>query len=194
MPCQEGTMAISDRKGIRTAMAFSLVGIVTGLVLTSDLLPSQAAHREYDESMTTSKTVLTIMHTHDEISQHEHIMTTVVTITETTPHGSFHDFALTVSPAATPMQTESTPARGANEIWVVIREFRPSSITVPVGATVTWTNKHGEGEMHTVKSSDGLFDGTILSGGSFSYTFTERGTFSYYCEPHPEMGGTVIVR
>jgi nitrite reductase (NO-forming) len=86
------------------------------------------------------------------------------------------------------------PANGANA-------FGPSTITVKVGTTVTWTNT--DDMLHTVTSGmssgtvgtpDGTFDsGFILPGGTWSYTFTTAGEFPYFCTPHPWMVGKVIV-
>ena len=82
----------------------------------------------------------------------------------------------------------------SNEVWVPGREFRPSIITVPVGTTVTWVSKNGE-EQHTITSSTGLFDGTLVAFSSFKYTFTERGRFEYSCQTHgfEGMTGAVVV-
>jgi plastocyanin len=57
--------------------------------------------------------------------------------------------------------------------------FGPQTITVPVGATVTWTN---------VKSK------VLDTDEKFSYTFTKAGTYPYYCTIHPKMTGKVVVR
>ena len=86
-----------------------------------------------------------------------------------------------------------TPTQAPNEVWAVNREFRPSVITVPVGAKVIWTNK--DSEQHTVTSSTGLFDGTLPTLSSFSYIFTERGRFEYSCQTHSYTGmtGAIIV-
>lgn len=77
---------------------------------------------------------------------------------------------------------------------VIIREasFRPSSLTVPAGTTVTWINR--DLVRHTVTSTEGLFDsGRLQSRGSFNYTFDEPGTYGYYCTIHPIMRGTIVV-
>lgn len=176
-----------------TAIVISLVGIVTGLFLGGGLLPSQAA-QQYNESTTTSKKGLSIVHSHDGISQHEHPLITVVTVTETTPHGTSHDFATAMlSPNGGQAQADSGPKQAADEIWIWAREFRPNTLTVSVGTKVTWTNK--EAEDHTVTSSKaGLFDGGLGPYGSFSYTFTEPGSFEYYCGPHNQMTGVIIVK
>jgi len=73
--------------------------------------------------------------------------------------------------------------------------FSPSSITVSVGTTVTWTNN--DTVPHTATSNAGVspaFDtGTINPGGSASVTFNTPGTFGYFCAIHPQMMGTVVV-
>jgi plastocyanin len=70
--------------------------------------------------------------------------------------------------------------------------FHPTTVTVNVGDTVTWTNSDGVG--HTATSSGDFDTGTIPAGGSKSVTFGSAGTFSYICTIHSSMRGTVIVR
>jgi len=78
------------------------------------------------------------------------------------------------------------------DVQVVDFEFQPGSLTIPVGATVTWTNA-GQ-RPHTVSADDGSFDsGRLDPGESFSHTFTEPGTYSYHCGFHPQMQGTITV-
>jgi plastocyanin len=75
--------------------------------------------------------------------------------------------------------------------------FIPSSITVSVGTTVTWTND--DSAAHTVTSGqdatfDGIFDSSLfMAGRTFSYTFEDAGTYPYFCFVHPWMKGTVTV-
>jgi len=70
--------------------------------------------------------------------------------------------------------------------------FSPATITVPVGTTVTWTNK--DSVAHTVTSRNGTFDsGTLHQGDTFQFTFNSPGTYDYYCTIHPSMTGRVIV-
>jgi len=71
--------------------------------------------------------------------------------------------------------------------------FGPQTITVPVGATVTWTNK--DDIPHTSVSTDGVFKSKVLdTDEQFSYTFTKAGTYPYYCTIHPKMTGNVVVQ
>lgn len=88
---------------------------------------------------------------------------------------------------------------GAYKVTIQNMSFSPSTITVPVGSTVTWTNM--DGISHTVtsgspKSPDGKFDsGALTTNGTYSYTFTTKGTYNYYCRFHPStMTGTVTVQ
>jgi len=71
--------------------------------------------------------------------------------------------------------------------------FGPQTITVPIGATVTWTNK--DDIPHTSVSAEGVFKSKVLdTDEKFSYTFTKAGTYSYYCTIHPKMTGKVVVQ
>ena len=107
----------------------------------------------------------------------------------------------TSTPTATPTQEPTVPgspsptptAAGIVEVDIQGFAFNPSSITIPAGTTVRWTNKDAVG--HTVTSdSGGTLDSPLLQNGqSWEFTFTEPGTYTYHCTPHPFMRGTVIV-
>jgi plastocyanin len=71
---------------------------------------------------------------------------------------------------------------------------RPPELTVPVGTTVTWTNR--DDILHTVVSSDDskTFKSKVLdTDEKFFFTFGEAGTYPYFCSIHPKMTGKVIV-
>jgi plastocyanin len=71
--------------------------------------------------------------------------------------------------------------------------FGPQTITVPVGATVTWTNS--DDIPHTAVSTDGVFKSKVMdTDEKFSYTFTKAGTYPYYCSIHPKMTGKIVVQ
>lgn len=70
--------------------------------------------------------------------------------------------------------------------------FAPSTITVPSGGTVIWSN--ADGLAHTVASTDGSFGSdSLATGAMFRHTFERSGTFTYICNLHPSMAGTVVV-
>ena len=70
--------------------------------------------------------------------------------------------------------------------------FGPAALTVPVGATVTWTNR--DDIPHTVVSTDGVFKSKVLdTDEKFSFTFSKAGTYPYFCSLHPKMTGKVVV-
>lgn len=95
-----------------------------------------------------------------------------------------------INPPAT-----SAPVVSGSEVKVDISgfAFNPSTITIKVGQTVTWTNN--DSVSHNVLADDGSFSSnTLETGDSFSYTFNSAGTFTYKCGFHANMVGTVIVQ
>jgi plastocyanin len=70
--------------------------------------------------------------------------------------------------------------------------FRPATVTVTPGGTVTWRNSGFH--THNVIADDKAFDsGDILPGQSWSFTFRSAGEFPYHCGPHRWMRGSVQV-
>jgi plastocyanin len=71
--------------------------------------------------------------------------------------------------------------------------FAPGTLTVPVGTTVTWTNR--DDIPHTAVSTEGAFKSKVMdTDEKFSYKFTKAGTFPYFCSIHPKMIGKVVVQ
>jgi plastocyanin len=71
--------------------------------------------------------------------------------------------------------------------------FAPQTVTIPVGATVTWTNR--DDIPHTVVSTDGVFKSKVRdTDEKFSYTFSQAGTYPYFCSVHPKMTGKIVVQ
>ena len=72
--------------------------------------------------------------------------------------------------------------------------FSPASVTVPVGATVIWTNS--DSATHTIISDSGseISSGSVAKGQTYAHTFNTQGTYAYHCGIHPSMKGTVIVQ
>jgi plastocyanin len=98
-------------------------------------------------------------------------------------------FAESPSVAAKPQQ--ATPASA--EVKIDNFSFGPGTLTVPVGTTVTWTNR--DDIPHTVVSTEGAFKSKVLdTDEKFSFTFSKAGTFPYFCSIHPKMTGKVVVQ
>jgi hypothetical protein len=103
-----------------------------------------------------------------------------------------------VPPAATPtmdmgMVGTMTVEVGTSEIGITDFAFDPTTVEIEMGTTVTWTNN--DDVPHTATGLAGEFDtGTIGPGESASFTFDTPGTYTYYCEIHPSMQGTIIVK
>jgi amicyanin len=85
-------------------------------------------------------------------------------------------------------------ADNATSIDISNFQFSPSTITINVGQTVTWTNK--DSTPHTVTSDSGseLASSSLGTGQKYSHTFDTPGTYNYHCSPHPGMKAKVIVR
>lgn len=85
------------------------------------------------------------------------------------------------------------PSQANAEVKIDNFVFGPQTLTVPVGATVTWTNK--DDIPHTTVSTDGVFKSKVMdTDENFSYKFDKAGTYSYYCSVHPKMTGKVVVQ
>jgi plastocyanin len=85
------------------------------------------------------------------------------------------------------------PSAANAEVKIDNFSFGPQKVTVPVGATVTWTNR--DDIPHTVVSTDGVFKSKVRdTDEKFSYTFTKAGTYPYYCSVHPKMTGQIVVQ
>jgi plastocyanin len=98
------------------------------------------------------------------------------------------------SPTSAPVVVAPTTAPTGTEVKVQIANFafNPSTLTVKVGTTVTWTN--ADSAPHTVTANDGSFaSGDLNQGDSFSFTFTTAGTYAYHCGVHPGMKATITV-
>ncbi len=104
--------------------------------------------------------------------------------------------ATSSAPAAT-----VAPSPSAAPVAIDVQGFKfvPATLEIPVGTTVTWTNK--DTAAHTATSGkpdakDGKFDGALdPSGGSFAFKFTTAGTYDYFCAKHPKtMLATIVVK
>jgi plastocyanin len=84
-------------------------------------------------------------------------------------------------------------AAATAEVKIDNFSFGPAALTIPIGTTVTWTNR--DDIPHTVVSNDGVFKSKVLdTDEKFSFTFSKAGTFPYFCSIHPKMTGKVVVQ
>src|SRR6056297_313516 len=100
------------------------------------------------------------------------------------------------------------------DVGMGAKEFRPTTLEVSAGTTVTWLNTNKQGHSVTAYESglpdgaeyfaSGGFDseqaardawgnssgGTLFEGQTFEHTFEVPGEYPYFCIPH-EIGGMV---
>jgi plastocyanin len=96
-------------------------------------------------------------------------------------------------PASAPRAAPKARAAGSQAVPIKGFAFKPATVTVNEGDTVTWTNQ--DTAPHTATASDGSFDtGNLKKGASGSHKFSKAGSFAYICSIHPNMKGTVVVK
>ncbi|MEW6155281.1 MAG: cupredoxin family copper-binding protein [Actinomycetota bacterium] len=85
-------------------------------------------------------------------------------------------------------------ATATNQVDIVEFNFKPQTITVDAGTTVTWTNS--DTFPHSVKAEGDAFPVSpdMAQGQTYSFTFTQAGTYAYFCGIHNSMVGTVTVK
>ena len=100
---------------------------------------------------------------------------------------------LLLSAGSPSVTANDQPSAATAEVKIDNFSFGPQTLTVPVGTTVTWTNR--DDIPHTVVSTDGVFKSKVRdTDEQFSYTFAKAGTYPYYCSVHPKMTGKVVVQ
>lgn len=105
-----------------------------------------------------------------------------------------------VTPAVPALPEKTLPdeiASASEVIPVRIKGFvyLPDPVTVPVGASIAWTNEDNAPHTSTGigNAIAALDSGAIVFGQTFTQTFDTPGTYPYYCVYHPNMLGTVVV-
>jgi plastocyanin len=88
---------------------------------------------------------------------------------------------------------------GTAEVTMAQIQFDPSSVNVPKGGKVTWTND--DSASHDVTKTGGPGPdfssgepGGMSQGDTFTHTFDTPGTIEYVCTVHSNMKGTVTVK
>ena len=70
--------------------------------------------------------------------------------------------------------------------------FQPAEIRIRAGQSVEWSNR--DPIQHTVTGKDGSWGSELLNEGQrYVHRFATPGRYPYYCTPHPQMTGVVIV-
>jgi plastocyanin len=86
---------------------------------------------------------------------------------------------LLIGPPSVTASNDKQPSAPPTAVKIDNFSFGPQSVTVPVGATVIWTNH--DDIPHTAVSTEGAFKSKVMdTDEQFSYTFTKAGTYPYY--------------
>ena len=103
------------------------------------------------------------------------------------------NFGLVLMLAICAMAVMARTSGNTNEVVIKNFSFEPATLTVKVGATVTWVNN--DDEPHTATATDKRFNSKTLDNGDrFSQQFNAPGVYDYYCALHPHMTGKIIVK
>ena len=101
--------------------------------------------------------------------------------------------------AENPLTAPRSPAEAAQgEVAIRLFAYTPSTLTVPKGTTVTWTN--GDDIPHTVTAGapgqkEAHFEGRLAGKGTaYRHTFAEAGRYPYHCDRHQAMVGEILVQ
>jgi plastocyanin len=120
--------------------------------------------------------------------------TTTTTASTTTQAPATTDGPTTTTDEAT--TTTGSAAEGTVQVFAQDFSFSPSTVTIKVGDTVSWSLTGGT---HTTTSGtfpdpDGMWNQTLSSDAPTEVTFDEAGTFPYFCRFHgDQMSGRVVV-
>jgi plastocyanin len=107
------------------------------------------------------------------------------------PGAGSESHASDAASAATANATATNPS--ANQVSIDNFTFSPQTLTVVVGASVTWLNR--DDVPHSVVSNDKLFKSELLdTDEKYSFKFTKPGEYSYFCGIHPHMTGKIVVK
>lgn len=87
----------------------------------------------------------------------------------------------------------ASPALSSPAVLIKNDAFSPQTLTIAAGQTITFTNL--DDDAHTVTATDGTFDSKGLDTNAVWHrTFSKAGVYRYFCELHPFMRGTIIVK
>jgi plastocyanin len=111
----------------------------------------------------------------------------VLGISRMSLQGVNHPIAITDVPLEAGME-----AADGHEVLLDNFSFAPSTISVPVGSTITWTNR--DDIPHNIVSTERMFRSPVLdTDEQFSHRFDAPGAYQYFCTLHPKMTGRIVV-
>ena len=103
---------------------------------------------------------------------------------------------LSCMPGTPPTIAPEPKPSNALEVVIYSYNYKPPTLTVTVGSTVTWVNK--DLAPHTVTyhsyGNDEFDSGNVTNGKQYTHRFRHAGQFDYICALHQGMQGTVIVK
>lgn len=94
--------------------------------------------------------------------------------------------------AANPVPDSPT---APNQVVIDNFTFSPATLTVAVGAEVTWVNR--DDVPHTATSTNKpreIDSHTLDTDDRFTHIFKAPGVYEYFCAVHPHMTGQIIVK
>jgi plastocyanin len=103
--------------------------------------------------------------------------------------------ALALAAAALFAGMPLTAPAASTAATVHIKDFHfvPAALTVTAGTTVTFIND--DQEPHTATAVNKSFDSEAIdTNQSWKHAFSKPGTYAYFCEMHPMMKGTLVVK
>jgi len=104
--------------------------------------------------------------------------------------------ALWACSSASTQAAKPPVAAPANEVVILDYKFKPVTMTVAVGTTVTWFNQDIAPHTATHRSfGDEAFDsGSLGHLKTYVHTFGTAGRYDYICIFHQGMAGTIVVQ
>jgi 3',5'-cyclic-AMP phosphodiesterase len=104
---------------------------------------------------------------------------------------SFHDVNHPIAITDLPLEAATANA-DARDVVVDNFSFAPATASVPVGSTITWTNR--DDVPHNIVSTEQKFKSPVLdTDEQFSHRFDAPGSYKYFCSIHPKMTGRIVV-
>jgi 3',5'-cyclic-AMP phosphodiesterase len=105
---------------------------------------------------------------------------------------SFHDVRHPIAITDVPLEEDTQTSAGTHDVIVDNFSFSPATAIIPVGTTVTWTNR--DDVPHNIVSVEQKFKSPVLDTDQrFSHAFEIPGTYKYFCSIHPKMTGQIVV-